>query len=65
MLSINENSFIFRDNYTCQYCGRTPQDGAKLSLDHKTAYSDGGKDTYENLITACMDCNMGKGNKVI
>ncbi len=51
MLSINENSFIFRDNYTCQYCGRTPQDG--------------GKDTYENLITACMDCNMGKGNKVI
>ncbi|WP_223577905.1 HNH endonuclease [Sphingobacterium sp. GVS05A] len=54
-----------RDNYTCQYCGRTPQDGAKLSLDHKIAYSDGGKDTYENLITACMDCNMGKGNKVI
>ncbi|WP_343319360.1 HNH endonuclease [Sphingobacterium multivorum] len=54
-----------RDKFTCRYCGRTPKDGAKLSLDHKIPYSDGGKDTYENLITACMDCNIGKSNKVI
>lgn len=56
---------LSRDNYTCQYCGANVQDGAKLELDHKIPYSAGGKDSYENLITSCKNCNLGKSNKII
>ena len=49
-----------RDNFTCQYCGRTPQDGAKLEIDHIIPRKKGGK-TYEgNLTTSCWECNQGK-----
>lgn len=54
-----------RDEFTCQYCGRTKEDNIKLELDHKIPVSVGGKDDYENLITSCNDCNQGKSNKVI
>lgn len=54
-----------RDNFKCQYCGRSKDDGIKLVLDHKIPYSDGGKDDYHNLITTCEDCNNGKSNKRI
>jgi hypothetical protein len=54
-----------RDNFTCQYCGATKDDGAKLELDHKIPYSAGGKDEYANLITSCKTCNLGKSNKII
>lgn len=50
-----------RDNFTCQYCGRTPaEDGVKIEIDHKHPKSKGGKDTKSNFITACRDCNIGK-----
>ena len=54
-----------RDNFTCQYCGATKTDGAKLELDHKKPYSAGGKDEYANLTTSCKECNRGKSNKII
>jgi DNA-directed RNA polymerase subunit RPC12/RpoP len=49
-----------RDNFACQYCGRTPQDGAKLQVDHIIPKSRGGTNEKENLITACLECNLGK-----
>jgi len=54
-----------RDNFACQYCGKTKDDGAKLELDHKVPVSEGGTDDYQNLTTSCHDCNQGKSNKVI
>jgi 5-methylcytosine-specific restriction endonuclease McrA len=54
-----------RDSFTCQYCGATREDGAKLELDHKIPYSAGGKDEFGNLITSCKTCNLGKSNKII
>jgi 5-methylcytosine-specific restriction endonuclease McrA len=39
--------------------------GVHLCLDHKTPHIDGGDDSFENLVTACSDCNGGKSNKVI
>lgn len=51
---------LHRDNFTCQYCGRTPQDGVKLQVDHIVSYKNGGKTLFENLITACFQCNQGK-----
>ncbi len=48
-----------RDNFTCQYCGRSAPD-VILHVDHKIAVVDGGTDEDENLITACSACNIGK-----
>lgn len=52
-----------RDNFTCQKCGATAQDGAKLHVDHIIPVSKGGKTTPSNLQTLCDRCNMGKSNK--
>ena len=54
-----------RDNFHCVYCGRGAEDGAKLQVDHVYPRSKGGKDTMENLVTACWECNMGKGDLII
>ncbi len=50
-----------RDGFSCQYCGRNPkEDKIKLNIDHIIPRKEGGKDSYENLITSCFDCNSGK-----
>jgi hypothetical protein len=53
-----------RDNFTCIYCGRGSPD-VTLHCDHKLAHSKGGSDDKENLVTACEDCNFGKGAKSV
>ena len=54
-----------RDNFTCQYCGRTAQDGAKLHADHITPKSKGGELNMDNLVTSCKECNLGKRDAVL
>jgi hypothetical protein len=55
---------LIRDNFTCQYCGRTPQQhNIALHVDHINPRCNGGKDEEDNFITACEDCNFGKGGK--
>jgi HNH endonuclease len=49
-----------RDNSRCVYCGRT-SDESKLHVDHKVSVNDGGTNLMENLVTACEECNLGKG----
>lgn len=51
-----------RDNYRCQICGRTAQDGITLEVDHIVPVSKGGKTVEPNLQTLCRDCNRGKSN---
>lgn len=50
-----------RDNHTCQYCGSK----RNLTIDHVTPKSKGGKDTWSNLVTACIRCNNKKGDKTL
>ena len=52
-----------RDNFRCQICGRTAQDGARLEVDHKKPIAKGGRTEPSNLWTLCQDCNRGKGAK--
>lgn len=52
-----------RDNFTCQKCGATAKDGAKLHVDHIIPIYKGGKTTMSNLQTLCDRCNIGKGTK--
>lgn len=49
-----------RDKFTCQYCGKRAPD-VVLHVDHIEPLSKGGGDELLNLITACADCNLGKG----
>ncbi len=54
-------SIFHRDGFTCQYCGRTPdQDEVILHIDHIISVKDGGTEDKQNLITSCRDCNLGK-----
>lgn len=50
-----------RDGFACHYCGRKPPE-VELTIDHITPSALGGKDAPDNLRTACVDCNAGKGS---
>ena len=54
-------SIFERDNFTCQYCGRTPKaHRVVLVVDHIDPKKRGGDNSIDNLITACIECNSGK-----
>lgn len=53
-----------RDSFTCQYCGRSAPD-VVLEADHIHPRAEGGADDILNLITACYDCNRGKGRTLL
>lgn len=57
---LNRKNLLIRDNYTCQYCGRHTQ---PLTVDHVVPKQFGGKDTWENLVIACLPCNNRKANR--
>ena len=51
-----------RDLSRCHYCGkRFPS--RELTVDHVIPRSLGGRDTWENLVTACVPCNSRKGSR--
>ncbi len=53
-----------RDNHTCQYCGeRKPT--SKLSIDHVMPRSRNGSSTWTNVVTACKECNVRKGGRLL
>jgi 5-methylcytosine-specific restriction endonuclease McrA len=58
----NRRNIFLRDNYTCMYCGKQLE-SHELSVDHIMPKSRGGKETWENLVTACKTCNCMKGDK--
>jgi hypothetical protein len=55
-------NLMARDNFQCQYCARKPQ-RAELNLDHVVPRSLGGRSTWENVVTSCVDCNRRKGGR--
>tara|TARA_Y100001968_G_scaffold49723_1_gene40135 strand:+ start:1530 stop:2033 length:504 start_codon:yes stop_codon:yes gene_type:complete len=59
-LPLSRKNILQRDNSCCQYCGYK---GAKLSIDHVIPRSRGGLHCWENVITACVSCNLLKGNR--
>jgi 5-methylcytosine-specific restriction endonuclease McrA len=62
------NTFLFaRDEYTCQYCGRTAFDlkpREALTRDHLIPLSRGGSNEWTNVVTACSSCNTRKSNRM-
>ncbi len=54
---------IERDGRKCLWCGRGPQDGVKLHVDHVLPESFGGSSSSDNLGTLCDQCNLGKSDE--
>ena len=61
-MTANRANVIWRDQNTCQYCSKE-EESRVLTIDHVVPRSKGGKNTWENLVTACKKCNQKKGNK--
>ena len=53
---------LMRDSATCRMCGRKPNDGVLLHIDHIIPWSKGGESTFENLQVLCEQCNIGKSD---
>jgi 5-methylcytosine-specific restriction endonuclease McrA len=59
-IPLTRRNILHRDSHACQYCGYA---GDSLTLDHVLPRSRGGGDTWENMVTACVHCNVRKGNR--
>ena len=62
-VKFSRQNLFFRDNYTCQYCLR-PHPSHLLTYDHVVPRSKGGKTTWTNIVTSCINCNLKKGNRL-
>lgn len=59
-LSPTRKNILKRDGYRCQYCGTKI---GPMTVDHVIPRTMGGKDTWENLVCACVKCNTRKGDR--
>ncbi|RYF10056.1 MAG: HNH endonuclease [Oxalobacteraceae bacterium] len=50
-----------RDGYKCGYCGGKFR-SQDLTMDHVIPKSQGGKLTFDNIVSACGPCNGRRGN---
>jgi 5-methylcytosine-specific restriction endonuclease McrA len=56
---LNNQTLFRRDAHLCMYCAqRFPS--CELSRDHVRPFSQGGKDLWSNVVTACRRCNNAK-----
>lgn len=61
-VKFNRRNVFLRDGHCCQYCEqRFPRH--QLSLDHVHPRSRGGEDSWENVVCACLSCNVRKGGR--
>ncbi|MAV39410.1 MAG: HNH endonuclease [Puniceicoccaceae bacterium] len=62
-VKFNRENLFDRDNYQCQYCGNQ-MESAQLNMDHVIPRDQGGKTSWENIVTACIQCNSRKANRL-
>ena len=62
MVKLNRRNIYARDLNRCQYCGRSFST-RELTLDHVKPRVQGGDNTWENLVCACVKCNARKGGR--
>ncbi len=61
-VKLNRRNLFARDRNRCQYCGNGFPT-SELSIDHVTPKSQGGEDSWTNLVCACVRCNARKGGR--
>lgn len=59
VVKMTRKNIMLRDKYTCQYCSKA-LNPEKLNIDHVIPKGQGGKSTWENLVTSCVPCNNDK-----
>ena len=57
---LSRRALFQRDRYTCQYCGEQPKG---LEIEHVVPRSKGGRNVWENVVTACRRCNATKRDR--
>jgi len=62
-VKLNRRNIFARDENRCQYCGKRFST-SELTLDHVVPRSQGGASTWQNLVCACVDCNVKKGGRL-
>ena len=55
----NRRTIFLRDNNQCQYCASKTD----LTLDHLIPKCQGGLTTWENVVAACVKCNLKKAGR--
>jgi hypothetical protein len=55
---VSWQAVLERYDYRCYYCG---VQSLKLIREHKIPYARGGRTSRDNLVPACMSCNVRKG----
>lgn len=58
-IPLTRRNVLHRDGHACQYCGFKDD----LTIDHVLPKSRRGQDTWENVVAACVRCNIRKGNR--
>ncbi|TVQ63314.1 MAG: HNH endonuclease [Phycisphaerales bacterium] len=61
-VKLNRRNLFARDRNRCQYCGAGFPTN-ELSIDHVIPRAQGGQDSWENLVCACVRCNARKGGR--
>jgi len=61
-VKLNRKNLFARDKNSCQYCGKKFST-KELNIDHVLPKSRGGRETWENLVCACLKCNNRKSNR--
>ena len=61
-IQLSKQNILKRDRKVCQYCGAS--DGY-MTVDHIIPRSLGGRETWENLVCACPECNNRKGDRTL
>lgn len=60
--ALNNQALFARDRHLCMYCGQQ-YTRSELTRDHVMPLSRGGQDTWENVVAACLPCNVRKSNR--
>jgi 5-methylcytosine-specific restriction endonuclease McrA len=61
-VALTKKNVLLRDDYLCGYCAHRG-DRATMTVDHVVPRAAGGKSVWENLISACTDCNGRKRDR--
>ncbi len=59
---LNNQTLFRRDAFLCMYCAQRFA-ARELSRDHIRPFSQGGKDVWTNVVTACRRCNNVKASR--
>lgn len=65
---VEEEEVNWREAEFCHWCGRRlndkPRSGTRRTRDHLIPRSRGGKGLLNNVVTACAECNLKRGNSM-